>query len=254
MVKFKIKNAAVNLLFPPTCIVCGKRINVISDLSGIHCVCFECRALYESKFNEVCSVCNKSVSSCTCGVKIGNREIYPLAKCFFYKPQDESGAGNRIIYAIKHIDDKRIASMLARELSGSVLEMMKNEGIDPSECIFTFVPRRRVAIRKNGFDQGKRLARLTAKFCCGRKGFYPLLSRTRGKEQKKLAAKKREKNSEAGLTLARFAKGKVNGKTVCVVDDVVTSGATMRASEKLLLAGGAKRVVFACVARTKSDK
>lgn len=252
MVKSKILNTVVNLLFPPTCMICGERISAICDLTGVNCVCDTCRTSYESNFNEVCSTCNGSVFRCTCGVKMGRGEISPLAKCFFYKPQKENSSSNRIIYAIKHVDDKRITKMMAKELSGSVLEMLNGEGIKPNECIFTFVPRRRAAINKDGFDQGKRLANYTARACGVKRGAKSLLIRLGGREQKRLDAKKRRENIAGALRLKYGSPKKIKGKAICIVDDVVTSGATMKAAEKLLLSTGAKRVIFACVARTKN--
>ncbi len=194
-----------------------------------------------------------SVSRCTCGVKIGRAEISPIAKCFYYKPSKESSVQNRAVYSLKHTDDKRIAEFLCAELVDSVGEMLKSEGIQPYECIFTYVPRRGAAIHKNGFDQGRRLAYYTA-LGFGKKNFRRLIFRVGGREQKKLDSSGRQKNLGGAIRLGCFAKGRISGKVVCVVDDVVTSGATMAAAEKILLAGGAKRVVFACVARTKSDK
>lgn len=185
---------------------------------------------------------------------MGRGEISPLAKCFFYKPQKESYAGNRVIYAIKHVDDKRITKMMAKELSFSIREMMDSEGLELPECIFTFVPRRASAIYKDGFDQGKRLAIYTARVCGKPYKAKSLIVRRGGKEQKKLDARKRQKNLSGTLELKPFAKRKIRGKTVCVVDDVVTSGATMKSAERLLLSAGAERVIFACIARTRNEK
>ncbi len=249
----KIKNAAINLLFPPKCIICGERIAVMSALTEIVCVCRRCRASYEGIFLEVCPTCNLSVSACRCGVKRGRTEISPLAKCFFYKPSKENSVGNKVIFAIKHTDDKRITKLLSRELSDSVISMLTAEGIEPNECIFTFVPRRKSAVLRDGFDQGARLARYTAKACGNERGAKSVFRRFGDKEQKKLAANQREKNLQDALGARFMARRAVEGKSVCVIDDVVTSGATMRAAEKALLSWGAKRVVFACVARTKGE-
>lgn len=249
----KLRNTAVNLLFPPECIICGERINVTCELSKINCICKRCRPSYESIFSEVCPLCNRSVSTCTCGVRIGSAEISPLAKCFFYKPKKERFVGNSVIYAIKHTDDKRITEMMALELSRSLTDMMRAENIDPCECIFTFVPRRKRAIRKDGFDQGRRLANYCATFCGVKRGAKPLFVRSSGREQKKLNALRRRKNITESIRVRNGAEKRICGRTVCIVDDVVTSGATMKAAEKLLLEAGAERVIFACVAKTKNE-
>ena len=243
---------ALNLLFPPKCMVCGRRIDVAENILSLNCICDKCRPNYEMGFYSVCGECNLAVSVCTCGAKIGKREISPIAKCFYYKPDCERGTHNRIIYSLKHRDDKRFSRFLGRELSSSVGNMLSKEGIDPDLCIFTYVPRRREAINKDGFDQGKRLARYTAFELGMKRSFRTLIIRRDGDEQKKLNKVQRQKNLENSLRLRRGVK--LSGKTVCVIDDVVTSGATMLAAEKLLITGGAERVVFACVARSRSEK
>ena len=205
-------------------------------------------------FSEVCSGCNKSVSSCSCGIKVANHEMGPMIKCFYYKPSRESYVGNRVIFALKHTDDKRIAKMLARELATSLDNVLKSEGSVSDECVFTFVPRRKSAIFKDGFDQGLRLAKYSARYCGSGYKFRRLFIRSNSREQKKLKLGGRISNLEASLALRPLAKRALAGKTVVLVDDVVTSGATMRAAEKLLLSLGAKQVIFACVARTLSDK
>ena len=205
-------------------------------------------------FASVCAECNKSVARCVCGVKRRATEISPLAKCFYYKPDRETYIGNRIIFQLKHIDDKRIPQLLANDLAESVLSMLKAEGIALEDCIFTFVPRRRGAIHKYGFDQGRRLAYYTAKALYCKGNFKSLFLRRASKEQKRLDANARDKNLAEALYIRPCCEKYVNDKIICVIDDVVTSGATMRAAEKLLVSQGAKRVVFACVAKTKSDK
>ena len=249
-----VKNTVVNLLYPPKCMVCGRRIDVLSSISSLNCLCEDCRPTYEAGFSEVCGDCNKAVSRCLCGVKIGKSEIKPLAKCFYYRIDKESSTQNRVIYSVKHRDDKRISLFLACELASSVRNLMDIEGIELDECIFTFVPRKYKSVCKDGFDQGKRLSLFLARELGVRRRFKKTLVRLGGREQKKLNAMQRQANLTEALKIKKSAVKCIFGKTVCVVDDVVTSGATMRAAEKLLLSAGAKRVIFATVSRSKGNK
>ena len=43
----------------------------------------------------------------------------------------------------------------------------------------------------------------------------------------------------------------LKGKTVVVIDDVITSGATVKRAVELLQDAGAERVLVSCVAKTK---
>ena len=117
------------------------------------------------------------------------------------------------------------------------------------------------AVAKYGFDQGKELCvQIAAGF--GQKPYY-LFARVGGKEQKKLDQTKRSKNVDHAIILNTSAKKKpkcesveslhdtIKGKTVVVIDDVITSGATVKRAVELLQSAGAERVFVSCVAKTK---
>ncbi len=74
-----------------------------------------------------------------------------------------------------------------------------------------------------------------------------LLLRTRETPaQQQLDAKARQRN----LRLAFTVKGKLTGKHVAIVDDVLTTGATAQAVAEVLRKAGARRVDVYCLART----
>ncbi|MEG2116518.1 MAG: phosphoribosyltransferase family protein, partial [Clostridia bacterium] len=68
--------------------------------------------------------------------------------------------------------------------------------------------------------------------------------------QKTLNFEKRKQN----LKNAFLVMGDVKGKTVLVVDDVTTTGATFDEIAKELKRKGAKRVLTLCIAATKLNK
>lgn len=109
------------------------------------------------------------------------------------------------------------------------------------------IPSSRASIRKRGFAT----AELIGKTVSLRTG-VPLLkalgaSRDK-KEQKGLSAKNRLLNAQSAF----FVKDgfDIGGKTVVLLDDVCTTGATLSAAAKLLLDAGAKEVIAAVFAKT----
>jgi predicted amidophosphoribosyltransferase len=71
----------------------------------------------------------------------------------------------------------------------------------------------------------------------------------RAKTQKALhTATARTKNTEKSLFLRKGSEKKLADKRILLVDDVVTSGASMRTAAKLLKDAGAKEIIAVSVA------
>ena len=187
---------------------------------------------------------------CNCGIEKRGIDIDALPKVMFYSPDNESSIESRLIYALKHKNDIRYARFLSDELAVSLSSYLLNEGIDPTECIFTYVPRRASAVCEDGFDQAERLNKCLCEIIGSKKALKKCFVRRGGKEQKKLDSRERKKNIKSSISLKRNAPKHIVGKTVIIVDDLVTTGATLSVAKSLLLSSGAKRVICASVART----
>ena len=248
---YKIKRLFANILFPPKCICCGELLDIEENATKNIAVCPDCVIKYRMAKAEVCGECNLAVSKCLCGVSKRGVETGNMPKLFYYRADNESSVQSKIIYALKHKNDIRFAEFLADELAISVSELLGERKIDPTECIFTYVPRRNKALCEDGFDQGQRIAScLSAVFDCKR-NFKRLFVRVGGQEQKKLDVNARKANIKNTVKLHRNAKNIVAGKVVLLVDDLVTSGTTMSVAKSLLVAAGAQDVICITVARTK---
>jgi predicted amidophosphoribosyltransferase len=120
--------------------------------------------------------------------------------------------------------------------------------------LFTYPPRRRSAVREDGFDQARRLAKALAVACDG--DFAPLIRRThrKSKEQKTLNAAEREVNATSSYILSDTAAEIVRDRTVVICDDLCTTGATLNRCAALLVESGARSVILCTVARTDSHR
>lgn len=110
---------------------------------------------------------------------------------------------------------------------------------------FVPVPLHHVRLRTRGFDQALELAREL-----GRRLGVPVwdgAARTRATTpQTDLPAAARRRNLRGAFALRQAPPG----GTLAVVDDVMTTGATVQELARTLLAGGAERVIVTVIART----
>ena len=135
----------------------------------------------------------------------------------------------------------RFAGPLAALLAAAVRAV----GIDRDVHVVTAVPSHRRRLRERGFDA----AQLLASRVCRRLDLPPARSLLR----RYGAAAPRARGAPRGrppFRLRRCARRLVAGRTVLLVDDVLTSGATVRACARLLADAGAAEVRVAILART----
>lgn len=120
------------------------------------------------------------------------------------------------------------------------------EGIQPEGDLLMPVPLSRQRLTERGFNQALEIARPLAK-ALG----LPLDATSLGRlretlPQSRLPWRARQRNVRRAFTCSR----NLAGLTVIIVDDVMTSGATLDAVAQTLKAHGAKRVVNWVAART----
>ena len=151
---------------------------------------------------------------------------------------------NNLIYSLKRDNRKDVLEFLANELIEAILNSIKNA----NECVFVNVPRRLESRLKYGFDHAKLLAKYVAKHFSAQY-YQPIISKAK-KSQKKTQGRERIKN--ATFKLKNKAKD-LSGKTVIIIDDIVTTGSSMGACATLIRALGAKKIIGATISIAYKD-
>ena len=140
--------------------------------------------------------------------------------------------------AFKYRNHRALATLFADRLVATLRTSVEVNSID----VVTWVPTTRERRTARGHDQAETLARMM-----GRSLGVPvrklLVRETVGHQ----TGKSRE-NRLVGVSLR--ARSMNTPSTVLVVDDVVTTGATMRNAQRALYQAGAVRVICAAVAST----
>lgn len=178
---------------------------------------------------------------------LGLGGCFDMVTLIKYRPSKNS-APEKMIYHLKRKCGRRAVSFLSGRLA---LGLAKVENMPSDEdIIVTFIPRSRATLTRLGVDQAERLARGLAektgykchKLICRRGILRP--------EQKKLDTDGRRKNAKSTFVLADGAEAVCRGKTVILVDDLLTTGATLGVCSSLLYSAGAVRVICATVGIT----
>jgi len=112
----------------------------------------------------------------------------------------------------------------------------------PSDAILVPVPSLRRAVRARGFDHAARLARRAARLT-GLRAASLVRRVGSGSDQMGLGRAARQGNVAASMRAAAA------GSPVLIVDDIVTTGATLREAHRALTAAGATVIGAAVVAR-----
>lgn len=240
--KEKLTQIFKNILFylsVPKCVGCKTRLS-ISDGP----ICPECLREYENVKTMNCSLCSKQLSECSCSnAYLKKNHIHHLVKIFRYVHRDPIPSNN-LIYSLKRDNRRDVLDFLTDELEKSIRASV----MDPEKCIFTNVPRRQSTVRKYGIDHAAELSRSVAKRFGAE---YRVLLHSKSKRaQKKLSGSERMLN--ANYSLKKNADS-LEKKAVILVDDIVTTGASMGKCASLIYTLGPSKIIGAAISIAYKD-
>ena len=228
-----------HLISVPKCVCCGERLDY-----GELALCPNCSAVFDNIKTRNCSKCSKILSKCDCSTDyLRSHYIKTMIKIFRYKNREENIAANSLIYSLKRDNRSDVLDKCAKLLHDAITN---NLG-DVSDFIITNVPRRRSQIIKYGIDHAELLAKRIAMLSGAR--YERLLVSNVKTEQKSLLGSAREANIDFDI----MSDEDLKGKSVIIIDDIVTTGASMGAAAMLIRGLGAKRIVGASLAIAYKD-
>lgn len=210
----------LDLLYPPKCAFCG--------------------SLLTREQTDLCPKCRAELPYAAHDIDRG--EFFRRCVSVFYYED----AVRESILRYKFHGAQSYARVYGRLLSMLLLE--RGVAFD----VLTWVPVSRRRLRKRGYDQSRLLAEAVA-----REMSVPCVRTL-----------KKTRNNPAQSTMQAFAERRANvlgvytpfnvqsfaGKRVLLLDDVITSGATLSEASRVLLTAGAARVECATVAAVRDEK
>ncbi len=246
------------LLYAPHCLLCGRSLDSLSP------VCAMCAHALPRLQGPRCLICQQPLPEAgldlcvRCGTH--HREF---ARAVPLGPYE--GGWRRLILDLKAGRDRVVSRFLSSQLAEEVRRQ-------PSRVpdIITFVPMTARERRSRGFNQSRLLATGVARQC--RIPVARLLTkRTDTKRQSVLGAEQRRANLRDAFSAVRSQRGlshavrsqrglhavrsstELSSKSVLLIDDVLTTGATAEACSRALLDAGYGEVVVLVVARAEGS-
>lgn len=156
-----------------------------------------------------------------------------------------------LVHEIKYRNNQELRNAVGILLCEEIGKMCIGGGLAVSDNIVTRVPPHRLHRRERGFDHTALILNsLPASIKMYAERQPDVIQKIRETPaQTSLKGSARRKNLLDAFRLSR--RGEIDGKTIFVIDDVVTTGSTLGEIHKTLLEAGARRVL-ACVIASQS--
>lgn len=239
----KLSGALASVIFPSDCRICESLLTTASRLP----VCEGCLASFRRNPLEICDVCGVPW-----GVPDESDEEFAICpdcreqKYGFERARSYGQYQGALVRAILLLKYERIEP-LGRWFAERLLEVMRADEKRLWADMVVPVPLHRQRKKERGFNQVELFARPLAK----RLGipYRPvLLMRTRPRPEKHLLDYQERWESVRGA-FALKQGGRVDNSRVLLLDDVMTTGATLDACSRALADAGASSVIALTVAR-----
>lgn len=230
----KIKEIINRILYyvsVPKCVSCNEVLDY--EDKGL---CKSCLEIYKEHKTRNCPRCAQVLCQCSCTYDyLDAHGIKRMVKLFRYSKSEQSAPSNYLIYSLKQDNRDDVVSFLSNELSEAIKFSIN---LTEHEYVITNVPRRKRAMVKFGFDHAKVLAKSVAKIL-GIEYVDVLKSKSK-KAQKSVYGHARKEN-------ARFdykcnPDFSLKGKSVILVDDIITTGSSLASCSTLLKGLGTKSI------------
>lgn len=231
--------AFLDLLYPPLCLTCRTPVR---DPSGL---CADCWKAITFIDGAVCDCCGLPFeldpgSESLCASCLARPPAFDQARAAMH--YDDASKGG--ILALKRADRLELAQLFALWLKRAGAPLL-----DTADLIIP-VPLHRLRLWTRRYNQSAVLAQRLARMAG--KPFEPLLlMRTRAtpSQGEMPSAKARARNVSGAFKVSAKAKGRLGGRTVLLIDDVLTTGATIEACARALKRAGAEKVLVLTIAR-----
>lgn len=234
-----ILNAVIKTLYPPCCLSCSEPTEAGAEF------CATCWPDTHFISGSICDACGAPVIGEAC-----DQPVY-CESCHSFPPAWKrgravalySGPVRKMVLALKHGDRLDIAKPAARWMA------LRLDGLIEAETIVTAVPLHWKRLFRRRFNQASLIGQKLAKH--KNLEFIPdaLIRIRHTVAQKDMTRAERFENQRGAIQVNPSKASRISGKPVLIVDDVMTTGATLSACAEACLAANATLVNVIVLAR-----
>lgn len=223
----------LDLLFPKFCFGCKKE--------GLY-ICQDCARQIQVNHYSFCPTCkNKTSHLQKCNLHKTHAKFF--LSPFFY----DNAMIKNLIHSFKYEFVKSIGPELARFMIQSLEKSNLSDHKPANELIIVPVPLHKKRLAWRGFNQSEILAREISKNL-GVRLSLDLKRSKHTKPQIEMADIKERSENIRGAFICEYPK-RIKGKTAILIDDMITTGATIEECARILKKSGAKEVWALTVAK-----
>jgi len=239
----------VDWLYPPRCRACAGRIHG----RDAEYFCASCWTQIQLVSHPLCTICGRpfpdgSGDDHTCGVCLARVPRFARACAWACYPREELEEHplRQVVQRFKYGRKVSLGKPLGRLLAVGCRDFIQGSHFD----LIIPVPLHPKRLRWRGFNQSGLLARQVSRAYGVPMDPFVLLRKKETLPQTQLSEEERRKNVRGAFALNPARS--VDGKSVLLVDDVYTSGATVNECSRTLLRAGAEEVTVLTLARAVS--
>lgn len=211
-------------------------LNLLFDTEKVCLFCLDNR---EDLKDYICNDCRENVEA---NHKLLRTHLQHLDSCYY------GAYYNRFIKKMLHHFKFNDKAYLYRPLGELLVETILRNSLDKEIDIVFYVPLHRRKKAKRGYNQSE----LLANYISNKLELplsHKLIKNKSTKEQHRLSKIERQSNLKDSFKLKN--REEVEGKTILLIDDLITTGATLEECAKILKEAGANKVIGLCLASPK---
>lgn len=239
----EFKNKIVDLIFPKNikCMFCAEELNE----NEYNCTCVNCLDILPF-INNPCLKCGAPMNENQCGVcvecKSKNLNFTQAKSVFTYE-----NLVSEVVYRFKYSQKEYLAEHMVKYL----VDVFATWNVFPN--LITCVPLHPSKEKSRSFNQSKIMAKKFSEIVK-----VPYMDIVKKKvdtpSQTSLSTKERFNNVKDSFEILKESKAHIQGKTILIIDDVITTGATTSEMSGVMINAGAKECYVLSFAHAKTNQ